>query len=208
MNPPINEPPMSEPAEQPPAGNNLAFAATAERPSLIKLATTFNGIALASFGGGLSAWSREIVVMRRGWLTDAEFLSAMMLCRLLPGANQVNVAVFVGARMRGVTGALAAVLGLISVPFGIILLLVGFAQHETPAVRHVMAGLTAAGIALTLSMVWHTGRKSLTSAVPCGLAVVTAILSGVLRAPLWLTLLLLTPAGIAWAWRRVRPPST
>ena len=137
----------------------------------------------------MSAWSREIVVTRRGWLTDAEFLSAMMLCRLLPGANQVNVAVFVGARMRGAPGALAAVLGLITLPFGIILLLIAFAaKQETPAVRHVMAGLTAAGIALTLSMVWHTGRKSLTSAVPLGLAALTAILSGVLRAPLWLIL--------------------
>ena len=87
--------------------------------SLLKLASTFNGIALASFGGGLSAWSREIVITRRGWLTDAEFLSAMMLCRLLPGANQVNVAVFVGARMRGAPGALAAVLVLITVPFEI-----------------------------------------------------------------------------------------
>ncbi|WP_428542439.1 chromate transporter [Rhodopila sp.] len=191
----------------PPATSDVGGTlAPAEPPSLLKLASTFNGIALASFGGGLSAWSREIVVTRRGWLTEAEFLSAMMLCRLLPGANQVNVAVFVGARMRGALGALAAVLGLITVPFGIILLLIAFAaQQETPAIRHVMAGLTAAGVALTLSMVWHTGRKSLTSAVPLGLAALTAILSGVVRAPLWVTLLLLGSAGIAWAWRRGLP---
>ncbi len=32
--------------------------------SLLELAWTFNHIALASFGGGLSAWSREVLVRR------------------------------------------------------------------------------------------------------------------------------------------------
>ncbi|HJS84002.1 MAG TPA: chromate transporter, partial [Acetobacteraceae bacterium] len=68
------------------------------------LALTFNRIALESFGGGLSAWSREMVVRQRHWMSDAEFLSAMTICRVFPGANQVNVAVFVGARLRGVAG--------------------------------------------------------------------------------------------------------
>jgi chromate transporter len=71
-----------------------------------------------------------------------------------------------------------------------------------------MAGLVAAGIALTLSMVWQTGRKALHSAVPVGLAVLTTVMSGFLRMPLWLTLLLLAPPAILWAWRRARPEMT
>ena len=197
---------MNEPDTQPLVDKDQSPAAIVEMPSLITLAGVFNGIALASFGGGLSAWSHEIVVQRRGWLTEAEFLSAMTLCRLLPGANQINVAIFVGARMRGFAGALAAVLGLITVPFGIIVSLIAVSsQQESAAVRHILAGLTAAGIGLTLSMVWHTGRKSLRSTVPLSLAAVTVILSGVLRAPLWLTLLLLAPASIVWARRNIRP---
>ena len=62
----------------------------------------FNHIALASFGGGLSAWSRQMVVEQQRWMSDAEFLSAMTVCRVLPGANQVNLAMFVGAKLRGV----------------------------------------------------------------------------------------------------------
>ena len=34
-----------------------------QRVSLAELAWTFNHIALASFGGGLSAWSREVIVV-------------------------------------------------------------------------------------------------------------------------------------------------
>jgi chromate transporter len=65
--------------------------------------------------------------------------------------------------------------------------------------------MVAAGIALTLSMVWQTGRKALRSIVPVGLAALTTVMSGFLRMPLWLTLLLLAPPAILWAWRRARP---
>ena len=84
--------------------------------SIWRIAIAFNQIALASFGGGLSAWSRHMVVEQRRWMTDEEFLSAMTVCRVLPGANQVNLAVFVGARLRGVAGAIAAVTGLPAAP--------------------------------------------------------------------------------------------
>src|SRR5262245_66468225 len=80
-------------------------------PSLLELALTFNHIALASFGGGLSAWSREVIVVEKGWMAEEEFLSAITMCRILPGANQVNLAVFVGAKFRGGGGAIGAVGG-------------------------------------------------------------------------------------------------
>jgi chromate transporter len=44
-----------------------------DRPSALRLALTFSQIALASFGGGLSAWSHEVVVRRRGWLDERSF---------------------------------------------------------------------------------------------------------------------------------------
>jgi chromate transporter len=69
-----------------------------EKVSLFELAWTFNHIALASFGGGLSAWSREVLVVEKEWMGEAEFLSATTMCRILPGANQVNMAVSPGRR--------------------------------------------------------------------------------------------------------------
>src|SRR5215213_7507098 len=55
--------------------------------SLLELAWTFNHIALASFGGGLSAWSREVLVVEKQWMGEEEFLSAMTMCRIFPGAK-------------------------------------------------------------------------------------------------------------------------
>jgi chromate transporter len=92
-----------------------------ETVSLIELAWTFNHIALASFGGGLSAWSREIIVVEKKWMGEEEFLSAMTMCRILPGANQVNMAVFTGTKMRGMPGAVASVVGLCFLPLAIVL---------------------------------------------------------------------------------------
>src|SRR5262249_61508561 len=92
----------------------------ARRPTPIALGLAFLTVALASFGGGLSAWAQRVLVQQRGWLDDDEFLSALTLCRLMPGPNQVNMAVYVGERFGGVRGVVAAVAGLVVVPTAIL----------------------------------------------------------------------------------------
>lgn len=178
--------------------------AGSESVSLARLAYTFNHIALASFGGGLSAWSREVLVVERKWLGDEEFLSAMTMCRILPGANQVNMAVFVGTKMRGVPGAVAAITGLCLVPLAIVLFLAWlyFQFKEVPAVKGVLHGASAAAVALTLAMVVKTGRKCLTGVVPVGLFGLAFVLNGVLRWPLLGVLALVAPLALLWAWPR------
>src|ERR1700741_3773503 len=94
-----------------------------EKVSLFELARTFNHIAIASFGGGLSAWSREVLVLEKQWMGEEEFLSAMTMCRILPGANQVNMAVFAGSKMRGLPGAAAALFGLCLLPVALIMVM-------------------------------------------------------------------------------------
>ncbi|ORA34948.1 chromate transporter [Mycobacterium aquaticum] len=175
-----------------------------QRVSLFELAWTFNHIALASFGGGLSAWSREVLVVEKGWLGEAEFLSAMTMCRILPGANQVNMAVFAGTKMRGMAGAAAAVVGLCAMPLVIVLALsfAYFRFKEVPAVKGVLHGASAAAVALTLTMVIKTGQKCLTGVVPVVLFAGAFVLNGVMRFPLLGTLAILAPISLIWAWPR------
>ncbi|ALR11770.1 chromate transporter [Mycobacteroides saopaulense] len=177
------------------------------RVSLLRLAWTFNHIALASFGGGLSAWSREILVVERKWLGEEEFLSAMTMCRILPGANQINMAVFVGTKMRGVLGAVAAVVGLCLVPLVLVLTVsyFYFRFKEVPAVKGVLHGASAAAVALTLAMVIKTGQKCLTGLIPILLFTASFALNGLVRWPLLGTLALLAPLAIFWAWPRKVP---
>lgn len=178
----------------------------AARPSLIELAVTFNYIALASFGGGLSAWSREIVVVRKNWMHDEEFLSAVTMCRILPGANQVNLAVFVGTKFHGVPGALAAVCGLCALPVAIAMGLAYayFRFHQVPEVDSILRGATSAAIALTLAMAVKTGKKCLTGILPIVLCSAIFLLNGVLRWPLLASLALTAPPALLWAWMKSR----
>lgn len=178
-----------------------------ERVSLFELARTFNHIALSSFGGGLSAWSREVLVVEKRWMQEEEFLTAMTMCRILPGANQINVAVFVGTKMCGIPGAVAAVFGLCLMP---VLFMLGmgylyFRFKEVPAVKSALHGASTAAVALTLAMLIKTGRKCLTGVVPVLLFLATFVLTGIVRFPLPLTLAVLAPLSLVWAWPRKRP---
>jgi len=181
-------------------------SAPPEQVSYATLAWTFNHIALASFGGGLSAWSREVLVVEKKWLGENEFLSAMTMCRILPGANQVNMAVFVGTKMRGLPGAIAAVIGLCFMPLAIVLVLafLYFKFKEVPAVKGVLHGASAAAVALTLAMVIKTGQKCLTGVIPIALFALAFVLNGVLRWPLLGVLGIVAPLALLWAWPRHR----
>lgn len=179
-----------------------------ESPSLWTLARAFNRIALESFGGGLSAWSREVIVVERGWMGEEEFLSASTICRILPGANQVNMAVFVGTRLHGGAGAVAAVAGLITIP-ALIVLMAGALYlrfRDVPELQHVLAGMASAAVGLTLSVAWHQGGRVLHSPVAALLAALSLVMAAGWRVPLWLTLLVLGPLGYWWAWRRQAHP--
>jgi chromate transporter len=130
------------------------YAVRAQPIPLRSIAFSYLKIALESFGGGLSAWTRKVVVEERGWLADDEFLSALTLCRLLPGPNQINFAVYLGTRLRGWRGAFAALVGLVTVPI-ILVLAAGslyFRYHHLPAMASALNGMAAVATGLTLSM--------------------------------------------------------
>jgi chromate transporter len=175
-----------------------------EKVSLFELAWTFNHIALASFGGGLSAWSREVLVVEKNWMGEEEFLSAMTMCRILPGANQVNMAVFAGTKMRGLLGVLAAIFGLCFLPviFIMVMAFIYFRYKEIPEVKSILHGASAAAVAMTLAMVVKTGQKCLTGMIPVLFFAAAFVMNGLLRWPLLLTLAILAPLSLIWAWPR------
>ena len=179
---------------------------TTPRVSLAEIAFTFNHIALASFGGGLSAWSREVVVVRKKWMGEEEFLSAMTMCRIMPGATQINLAVFVGSHLRAGRGAVAAVIGLCLVPVALMLGMgfIYFTFKEVPAVKGALHGASAAAVALTITMVIKTGKKCLSGPIPIALFAAAFILNGLLRWPLLIRLAILAPLSLIWAWPRDR----
>jgi chromate transporter len=128
--------------------------------------------------------------------------------RVMSSANQVNLAVFVGAKFRGMAGALAAVIGLLLIPMLIILGL-GYAYfqfHQIPALQSVLHGAAAAAVALTLAMAIKTGRKCLQGIVPLLLFAAIFMMNGVLRWHLLPCLALLAPLSLVWGWPKTKKP--
>lgn len=82
---------------------------------LIKLFISFLKIGLFSFGGGYAALPliQQEVVTQNGWLGVSEFNDLITISQMTPGPIALNSATFVGQRVAGFPGSLAATMGCI-----------------------------------------------------------------------------------------------
>ncbi|HEY0960702.1 MAG TPA: chromate efflux transporter [Novosphingobium sp.] len=84
--------------------------APAGRPDFSDFFRTFARIGCLSFGGpaGQIALMQHELVDRRGWVDQQAFLRALNLCHLLPGPEAQQLATWIGWRLHGTRGGLAA----------------------------------------------------------------------------------------------------
>ena len=82
---------------------------------LIKLFISFFKIGLFSFGGGYAALAliQQEVVVENAWLAVGEFNDLITISQMTPGPIALNSATFVGQRVAGFPGSLAATIGCI-----------------------------------------------------------------------------------------------
>jgi len=119
---------------------------------LLRLFTTFFRIGLFTIGSGyamIPLIQRE-VVDRRGWFTRDEFLDQFAIAQSAPGPFALNTAIFVGYRMRGVKGALCAMLGVTLPSFLVMLLIAAYITgfRENRWVNAAFEGMRPAVLAL------------------------------------------------------------
>lgn len=173
-----------------------------------ELFVAFTLLALQGFGGVVVVAQRVLCEDKR-WLTRAEFVELLSVGQVVPGPNVCNVALMLGDRFFGWRGAAAALGGLLTVPFAIVLALVtvyaSFAA--SPAIAGALRGMGAvsagliAGTALKLA---QSLRASPLGVPAClGLGAAAFVLVGVLRIPLGWALLVVGPTACGLAWRRV-----
>jgi len=190
-------------------GEVVAGAPDSPNVTLLGLAGCFLQIALSSFGGGLSAWTQRIVVERRRWLSNEQFLSAVTISRLFPGPNQVNMAIYVGEHFRGLPGSLAALAGLLGVPLAILLTLgwAYFHYHQVPQLRAVLSGVVAAAAGMAMSMGFKLIGNYLRQ--PMALAFAAAAFAGVsvFHYSLPVVVVVLAPLAMIWYWPRGTTPA-
>jgi len=188
------------PAARPPTDS----APDSVRPKIgpLELFIAFSQLALSGFGGVLP-WAHRALVERRRWLTQSEFVETLALGQLLPGPNIGNMAVMIGYRFAGYAGAAAAVAGLVSGPFAIMLAL-GLLYRSyggLPLVQHALSGMSAVAAGLVLA----TGVKMTGSLKrhwrPWLFTALALVGVGALRWPLLAVVGALAPFAVAAAWR-------
>lgn len=161
----------------------------------------FSKVGLSGFGGVLP-FARRMLVEERRWLSADEFNYLQGLCQFLPGPNVVNLSVVVGSRYGGVGGALAAVIGLLSGPVIVVLLLAQLydAFGALPAMQGMLRGIAAAGTGLFLATAVRMAMAVRQKGRFLPFAAFVFIGIAGLRWPLPAVMLGLLPISAALAW--------
>jgi chromate transporter len=175
----------------------------------IQLFLVFSQIGLSSFGGNVAAWMHREFIERRGWLEESEFATALAVARIMPGVNIVNLAVLVGQRLKGLTGAAAAVAGLLTGPILVVIGL-GFLYQRFAGIvflQNVLEGIAASTVGLLISMGITSGRRIIRQGISCGrkiesvgaigLLAATFVFVALLHLSTVLTVLFVAPLSIA-----------
>lgn len=171
-----------------------------DRISLAALFGSFWKIGCFTFGGGYAMLSiiRHEVTERRTWIDRDEFLSLLTLAQSAPGPISLNTAVFVGYKVRGWSGALAALAGSVLPSFLIMLTVALFFTgiRDNAIVEAAFKGMRPAVVALIAGPLFSLSRgmhRALWAVI-----VLTAFAVwhfGI--SPVWL-LPVAAAAGIAW----------
>jgi len=125
---------------------------------------SFFKIGAFTFGGGYAMIPliQKEVVDDNEWISKEEFTDILVISQSFPGALAVNTSLFIGYKIRGVIGALVALLGTIIPSFLIILAVASSFSYfrDIPIVDNVFKGITGAVPVLVLIAV-----KSLSESV-------------------------------------------
>lgn len=164
----------------------------------LRLAGLFARIGAIGFGGGMAvvALMEQELVRKRKLLPLDEFLHGVGLGQV-QGSFAVNAAAFVGYRLAGAAGAVAAVVSFLapSVALVIVLSALYFRFHAVPALADAVGGLAPVVVALIVAASWNIGRRVLRS--PAAWAIFAGSLAAALLHwnPVW-TLLAAGAAGM------------
>lgn len=172
---------------------NVLYKITETMAKYCELFWSFFKVGSFTIGGGyamIPLMQRELVD-RHGWMSEEEFLDHVSLSQTMPGVFAVNMASMVGYRLRGVRGAVAAVVGNVVMPIAAILLIAIFLRNfrEVPAVERVFMGLRPAVVALIAAPVFTMARSAKVTWSNCWIPVVCALAIWLLGiSPVWVVL--------------------
>ena len=134
---------------------------------ILQLFLSFAKVGLFCIGGGYASMPliQEEVVTRFAWMSMNEFVDIFTISQMTPGPIGINAATFVGSKVAGIPGSVAATAGFVF-PSVVIVLLLGYLYYRYGSVGPIRGVLNAlrpavvalianAGIGILLLALWN-----------------------------------------------------
>ena len=186
------------------------------RPTFNELVRVSARIGFLSFGGPagqIALMHRELVDERR-WVSEEQYLHALNFCHLLPGPEAQQLATWIGWKLHGLRGGLAAGL-LFVIPGALVILalsmLYAFAANLTWFAA-LFLGIKAAVLAIVVQALIRIAGRALNTRFKQGLAVLAFLALFVFDLPFPLVVLGAGAIGMTVAaarpdWLGIKPGS-
>ncbi len=152
-----------------------------QKPTFRDAFGVFAKIGVLSFGGpaGQIALMHRVLVEERRFIAEDCFLHALNFCMLLPGPEAMQLATYVGWRLHGTIGGLAA--GLLFVLPGacvVLALSIAYALYgQVPVVEVAFVGIKAAVLVIVTEALVRVARRALRG--PYDLAIAAAAFAAI-----------------------------
>ena len=149
------------------------------------LFVTFFKIGAFTFGGGyamIPLIQKEVVESKK-WITDEDILDIFAIAESTPGPIAINSATFIGYKIAGVLGAMAATLGVV-LPSFVIILTISFVLKEFAHLKPVVYafnGIRAGVLALIVKAFWSMYKSCPKNIFSYIIAAAIFILAGFLK---------------------------
>ena len=147
------------------------------------------------------------VVDRQKWITKEEFIDLIAIAQSCPGVFAINIAIFIGYKLRKVRGALACSLGTALPSFLIILAIAMFFSQfkDNPVMAAIFRGIRPAVVALIAVPTFNLARSARLSWATCWIPIGGALLIWLLGvSPIYIII----AAGIGgWVYGTIIKPT-
>lgn len=176
-------------------------------PSFAEVFRTFARIGLVNFGGpaGQIALMHRTLVEEKRWIDEEAYLRALNFCSLLPGPEAQQLATYVGWRLHGFAGGLAAGL-LFIIPGALVVLglsiLYAYAADLRP-VAAALLGVKAAVLAIVVEALLRISKRALNAALKRAIALAAFLALFLFSAPF--PLVVLAAGALGYVVARSRP---
>jgi len=133
-----------------------------KKPTLFELLKTTTYIGVIGYGGpAILALMKKTFVHKKEWISEKEFMNALSLAQILPGATGVSVMGYIGFKLYKLWGGILAPL-LYILPATIAMIVLAWAYFtfgDLSFVRALFAGLGALVVALLVNATMILGKS-------------------------------------------------